>query len=82
MGHAFIGWYEDNGKWQQSHTENIVNGSESGGWRLFRQTFTTLPTTKRILLKTGLWKVQGTMWVDDVHLIQIAAGTANVPSRP
>lgn len=81
MGIAFVAWYEDNGKWQQSRAETIFGQSESRGWRQFHQMFTTLPTTKRILLRMGLWQTQGTLWVDDVHFVAISANTTNLPSR-
>ena len=70
-GAAILGWYEDNGKWSDSHSLDIVRTSGTHGWSLFTQMITTLPTTRRALLKAGLWESYGTVWIEGLRLIQI-----------
>ena len=67
-----VSWYEDNAKWRQPRTLTFINGAiGTHGWQPFKQTITTLPTTRRALLKMGFSKVSGTVWVDGVHLVQV-----------
>jgi hypothetical protein len=79
-GGAIVGWYEDNGKWGSSRGQDVQDVIESRGWQPFRTTITTLPTTRRILIKLGLWKEYGTVWIDGLNLVEIkAAGPVQPP---
>ena len=73
-GGAIVGWYEDNGNWGHVRGQDIQNVIESRGWQPFRTTITTLPTTRRILIKVGLWHEYGTLWTDGLELVEIEAG--------
>ena len=74
---GIIGWYEDNGKWQNPRTMDVVRAGGTHGWVLFRQTITTLATTKRALVKAGLWDSSGAMWIEGLRLVQVSS---EVPS--
>ena len=78
-GGAVVGWYEDNGKWGSSHGQDVQDILEPRGWQPFRTTITTLPTTRRILIKLGLWNEYGTVWTDGLHLVEIGAGAPIQP---
>ncbi len=70
-GYGVIGWYEDNAGWQQGRNMEIASFGGTQGWTYFRRTFTTLPTTRRALLKVGMWQTSGTIWVDGIRLVQV-----------
>lgn len=67
-GYGVITVYEDDGTWASHRSMDIwaVNGTH--GWQLFAKRFMTLSTSKRLLVKVGLWKSAGTVWVDGITL--------------
>lgn len=71
MGTAVVGWYEDNGAWRRGRAMDIASTGVSSGWQRFKQTVTTLPTSRRALIKTSLWEEAGTFWVDGIRLVQV-----------
>lgn len=71
-GYAVVTVHEDDGAWEHQRGTDIVTVDETSGWRLFRKAITTLPTTRRLLIATRLWKTFGTVWVDGVELGRIA----------
>lgn len=70
-GGAVVGWYEDDGKWRHARNMDLQSVLESRGWLPFRDTITTLPTTRRILIKVSLWQAYGTVWADGLRLVAI-----------
>lgn len=70
-GYAVVTIYEDDGNWRKSRSTDIKTVDQTVGWQPFWGTITTLPTTRRLILKMGLWKTFGTVWIDDVRLEQL-----------
>ncbi len=70
-GYGVISIFEDNGNWEDGRTTDIQAMDETRGWQPFRGSITTLPTTRRLFVKAGLYKTYGTLWVDGVQLIQV-----------
>lgn len=70
-GAAVIGWYEDNGRWGNPKDIDIASMSHTNGWQLFRQAITTQPTTRRGMIKVGLWHATGTLWIEGVLLVKV-----------
>ncbi len=70
--YANVSLYEDDGNWKSPRKVDLVNMDESGGWSFFRQSVTTLPTTRRIMVSAGLWDTFGTLWLDGLELATIA----------
>jgi hypothetical protein len=69
-GYGVVTVHEDNGAWNNARGTDMTSLSETRGWQPFHKTFTTLPTTRRLFVAAGLWKTFGTVWVDDVRLVQ------------
>lgn len=67
-GYATVMIYEDDGEWRQSRDTEAKAMDETHGWQPFWKDLTTLPTTRRVLVKVGLWKTYGTVWVDGLEL--------------
>jgi hypothetical protein len=74
-GYGVASLFEDNGNWENRRSTDIESIDETHGWQPFRRRLMTLPTTKRIFLKMGLYKTFGTLWVDGIQLIQVDPGT-------
>lgn len=70
-GYGVVSLFEDDGDWGNGRTTDIKGIDETSGWQLFRKTITTLPTTRRLFVKMGLYKTYGTLWVDGIQLIQV-----------
>ncbi|MBI5033441.1 MAG: phospholipid carrier-dependent glycosyltransferase [Chloroflexi bacterium] len=70
-GYGVVTLIEDNGNWEDKRSTDIEIMDETHGWQLFRGTITTLPTTKRLFVKVGLFNTFGTLWVDGIRLIQV-----------
>ena len=71
-GFAVVSLREDNGAWGNARGTDITASNETGGWRPFRKTITTQPTTHRVFVASGLWKTFGTVWVDGLELAEKA----------
>lgn len=69
--YGVVSIFEDNGDWGNGRTTDIKAIDETSGWQLFRKTITTLPTTRRLFVKMGLYKTYGTLWVDGIQLIKV-----------
>jgi hypothetical protein len=65
--YASVAIYEDDGNWRNPRTSDVHAMDETHGWQAFRATLTTLPTTRRVFIKTSLWNTYGTVWVDNVR---------------
>lgn len=76
-GYGVVSIFEDNGDWGNGRTTDIKGIDETSGWQLFRKTITTLPTTKRLFVKMGLYKTYGTLWVDGIQLVQVDTNAPN-----
>ncbi len=70
-GFGTIAIFEDDGNWNFGRTTDILSVDETRGWALVRRSITTLPTTRRLFIKMGLFKTYGTFWVDDVQLTKV-----------
>jgi len=70
--YGVVEFREDNGRWGMTRGTDLFALDETNGWRPFRKTITTLPTTQRIFLAAGLWKTYGTVWVDKLQIAQIS----------
>jgi hypothetical protein len=70
-GYGFVSIFEDDGNWGKGRTTDVRAMDETSGWQLFRKTITTLPTTRRLFVKMGLYKTYGTFWVDGIQLIKV-----------
>ncbi len=81
-GYALAGWYEDNGKWDKG--EYIESATVKGphGLQPFRQVITTLPTTRRALVKAGFWQAYGSIRVEGIRLIQVRGSPPNQNQSP
>jgi hypothetical protein len=79
-GFGTVSVAEDDGAFHNIHNTDIIDLSETNGWRFFRKTWTTQPTTRRLFIAAGLWKSYGTVWIDGLVLSQITSD--NPPSRP
>ncbi len=79
-GAMLVAIYEDDGNGGETRTTDINYNHQTSGWQPFWGTITTLPTTRRFIIKLGLWKTFGTVWVDDVRLKQIDSDPS-VPAR-
>jgi len=78
-GAAIIGWYEDNGRWRFSRSMDIISFTGTGGWQPLRVVITTLPTTKRGMIKASLWNTSGTFWLEGIRLNRV---NEQLPVRP
>lgn len=70
-GYGVVSIFEDNGNWENGRSTDIQSMDETHGWQPFRDSITTLPTTKRLFVKAGLFKTFGTLWVDGIQLVQV-----------
>lgn len=70
-GFAAISIYEDEGNFSESRTTDIRTAYQTSGWQPFSGAITTKMTTRRLILRMGLWKTFGTVWIGDVHLNQL-----------
>jgi len=70
-GYGVVSIFEDDGNWGKGRTTDVRAMDETSGWQLFRKTITTLPTTRRLFVKMGLYKTYGTFWVDGIQLIKV-----------
>ena len=71
-GSAFLTLYEDNGNWGKGRTADIkIVGEGSRDWQPFWGTVTSLPTTRRVMIKAGLACAHGTAWFDSIQIAQI-----------
>lgn len=70
-GNAVVAWYEDDGRWRNPLTIDLINLTGTSGWQLLRKEITTLPTTRRGIIKIGLWRAAGTLWVEGIRLVEI-----------
>jgi hypothetical protein len=77
-GNAVVAWYEDDGRWRNPLTIDLINLTGTSGWQLLRKEITTLPTTRRGIIKIGLWHASGTLWIEGIRLVEI---DARVPVR-
>ena len=75
-GYGTIAIFEDDGNWNHGKTTDILGANETSGWALARQTITTLPTTRRLFIKMGLYKTYGTFWVDGLQLTKVDSNLA------
>lgn len=71
-GNGVITLYEDDGAWKHSKQVDVVTVDETSGWRPFRKTIQTLPTTRRVIIAASLWNTYGTLWVDGLELAELA----------
>lgn len=69
-GYAAISIFEDDGNFTGNRNTDIRGGYQSSGWQPFWGTITTKSTTRRLIIRMGLWKAFGTIWIGDVHLNQ------------
>ena len=72
--------FEDDGDWGSGRSIDIQSMDETHGWQPFRETLTTLATTRRLFVKTGLYKTFGTLWADGIRLVQVDARAARSSS--
>ncbi len=82
--YGVVAVYEDNGEWGNSRTTDVAKLDETAGWRPFRFAFTTLPTTRRVMINGGLYQTFGALWVDGLTLTQVdpnAPPATRVPCR-
>ncbi len=70
-GYAAISIYEDDGSFAKSRTTDIASKYQTIGWQPFWGTITTKATTRRLIIRMGLWRTFGTIWIGDVHLNQL-----------
>jgi Dolichyl-phosphate-mannose-protein mannosyltransferase len=71
-GSAVLTLNEDNGSWAKGRNTDIKTiGEGSHDWQPFWGTVTTLPTTRRVIIKAGLAGASGTAWVDRIQIAQI-----------
>ena len=75
--YAVVSIVEDDGNWGNSRGTTILSVRGTYGWQPFAQTIATLPTTKRIFLRAGLWRTHGTVWLG---LLQFAKITEDNPA--
>ena len=68
--YASVALYQDDGNWEHRVTTDLALMDETRGWQPFRYNTTTLPTTQRVMVKVALWQTYGTVWVDDVRLVE------------
>src|SRR5262249_45437764 len=65
---------DSGGTWSQI---GIASATGTNDWKTYRQTFTTGPDTVQGYLKAYVSSGYGTVWMDDVHLVNVFDG--NVP---
>ncbi|MDE3088834.1 MAG: hypothetical protein KGJ80_05575, partial [Chloroflexota bacterium] len=71
-GSVFLTLYEDNGSWAKGRNADIeIIGEGSHDWHPFWGMVTTLPTTRRVIIKAGLAGASGTAWFDRIQIAQI-----------
>jgi hypothetical protein len=70
-GYGVISISEDNGSWRRQRTLDVMSTDETHGWRPFKRVVTTLPTTRRLLIRTGLNQTYGTLWVGGMQLAKV-----------
>ncbi len=70
-GNALIGLYEDDANWRKTRFSELVSGRGPRGLQLSRQIITTLPTTRRALVKLGFSQAYGKISVGGIHLTQL-----------
>lgn len=71
-GYAAISLFEDDGNWKEGRDTDVRLMDETRGWQPFRKIVTTLPTTKRMFVKSSLWNSFGTVWFDGIELSQVS----------
>ena len=70
-GAAVVSIYEDAGDWRKPRASDLAQLNGWTGWKPFWGKIVTLPTTRRILIKFGLWNTHGTLWADRIQLAEI-----------
>lgn len=70
-GFGVISIAEDNGSWKRQRTLDMISSDETHGWRPFQKDLITLPTTRRLLIRTGLYQTYGTLWVGGMQLAKV-----------
>lgn len=81
-GNMFVTIYEDDGSYRRTRATDISAKYQTAAWQPFWGTITTLPTTRRLILKIGLWKTFGTVWVGDVYLAPAEPSTDTADGVP
>ncbi|MBI5032272.1 MAG: phospholipid carrier-dependent glycosyltransferase [Chloroflexi bacterium] len=69
-GSAFVNVYEDDGKWGNRRSGDILTTNGSSSWRPFWSKIKTLSSARRIVIKVGLG-TQGTVSIDRLQLAEI-----------
>jgi len=68
---AFV-LYEDNGNWgKPRNTDIALVDAGAHDWIPFWKTITTLPTSKRIIVKAGFSGARGVVWFDRLQIARI-----------
>lgn len=70
-GYGVAAVFEDDGNWSNGRTSDMASLDETHGWQPFRRSLITLPTTKRLFIKIGLYRTYGKFWVDGLQLVQV-----------
>ena len=70
-GNGLMGWYEDRGDWNKGRYTELTTVRGVRGMQYVRETITTQSTTKRAMLKIGLWQSYGTVWAGDLRVVRV-----------